>query len=119
MLQGGRAEAAILANWKIPGKMVKGMGGAMDLVAGSKRVVVVMTHNNEKDGGPKLIEKCTLPLTGLRCVHHLCTDLAWIDFTSDGPVLREIAPGTTVEEVQKKTGTKLIVPPGGVKEMKV
>ena len=74
----------------------------MDLVAGSKRVVVVMTHCNEKDGAPKLIEKCTLPLTGIRCVHHLCTDLAWIDFTSDGAVLKEIAPGTSVEDVVKK-----------------
>jgi 3-oxoacid CoA-transferase subunit B len=117
--RGETGDGTILANWKIPGKMVKGMGGAMDLVAGSKRVVVVMTHNNEKDGGPKLIEKCTLPLTGLRCVHHLCTDLAWIDFTSDGPVLREIAPGTTVDEVQKKTGTKLILDPKGVKVMGV
>ena len=68
---------------------------------------------------PKLIEKCTLPLTGIRCVHHLCTDLAWIDFTSDGPVLREVAPGVTVEEVVKKTGTKLILDPKGVNEMKV
>jgi 3-oxoacid CoA-transferase subunit B len=78
-----------------------------------------MTHNNEKDGGPKLIEKCSLPLTGIRCVHHLCTDLAWIDFTSDGPVLREVAPGVTPEEVQKRTGAKLIMDPKGVKPMAV
>src|SRR6266852_3611042 len=130
MIRGGHVDLTVLgalevdregnlANWKIPGKMVKGMGGAMDLVAGSKRVVVVMTHNNEKDGGPKLIEKCSLPLTGIKCVHHLCTDLAWIDFTNEGPVLREIAPGTTVDEVVKKTGTKLILDPKGVKVMGV
>jgi 3-oxoacid CoA-transferase subunit B len=128
MIRGGHVDLTVLgalevdregnlANWKIPGKMVKGMGGAMDLVAGSKRVIVVMTHCNEKDGAPKLLEKCSLPLTGIRCVHHLCTDLAWIDFTSDGPVLREVAPGISPEEVQKRTGTRLIVPREGVKTM--
>jgi 3-oxoacid CoA-transferase subunit B len=76
-----------------------------------------MTHNDEKDGGPKLLDKCTLPRHGDRCVHQLCTDLAWIDFTSDGPVLREVAPGVSVDEVVTKTGTKLILDPKGVKTM--
>jgi len=70
-----------------------------------------LDSNNEKDCGPKLIENCTLPPTGIRCVHRLCTDLAWIDFTSDGPVLREMAAGVSVDEVVKKTGTKLILDP--------
>jgi 3-oxoacid CoA-transferase subunit B len=97
-----------LANWKIPGKKVKGMGGAMDLVAGSKRVVVSMTHVN-RAGEPKILKECKLPLTGKTCVHRIITDLAVIDVTKDGLVLREIAPSTTIEEVIEKTEAELIV----------
>jgi len=128
MIRGGHIDLAILgalevsargdlANWLVPGKMVKGMGGGMDLVAGARRVVVMMEHAN-KEGKPKLLHQCTLPLTGKRCVSALCTDLAWIDITPDGPVLRELAPGATVEGVQKLTGPKLIVDPG-LRDMKV
>ena len=128
MIRGGHIDLAILgalevsehgdlANWVIPGKMVKGMGGGMDLVLGAKRVIVIMEHAN-KEGKPKLVKKCSLPLTGKRCVAAVCTDLAWIDFTPDGPVLRELAPGATVEGVQKLTEPKLIVAPD-VKTMKV
>ena len=121
MIRGGQIDLAILgafevtgegdlANWVIPGKMVKGMGGAMDLVLGAKRVIVIMDHAS-KDGKPKLLNKCSLPITGKRCVQAVCTDLAWIDITSDGLVLRELAPGVTVERVQELTQPKLIVPP--------
>jgi len=89
----------------------------MDLVVGAKRVIVIMEHAN-KEGKPKLLRQCSLPLTGKRCVSAVCTDLAWIDITPDGPVLRELAPGATVEGVQKLTEPKLIVDPA-VKTMAV
>jgi 3-oxoacid CoA-transferase len=126
MVRGGHVDLTILgalqvdregniANWMIPGKMMKGMGGAMDLVSGAKRVVVTMEHT-AKDGTPKILERCSLPLTGRRCVNVIVTDMAVIEITPEGPVLREIAPDTTVEAVRKATATELIVP-GDVKVM--
>src|SRR5436853_2521430 len=121
MIRGGHIDLSVLgamevdeegnlANWMVPGKVVKGMGGAMDLVAGARRVIIAMEHAT-KDGAPKILKKCTLPLTGLKVVNTIVTEMAYISVTPKGLVLDEVAQGMTPEDVQKATEARLIVSP--------
>ncbi len=106
-----------IANWKIPGRMVKGMGGAMDLVASADNIIVAMSHANKK-GASKLLPACTLPLTGVGCVKKIVTNMAVLDVGPDGFILREYAPGVTIEEIQEATAGRLVIP-DDVKEMEL
>ena len=120
MIRGGHVDLTVLgafevdvhgdiASWMVPGKLVKGMGGAMDLVAAARNIIVIMTHA-DKAGNSKLLEKCTLPLTGKGCIRRVLTDLAWLEIEDGAFVLRERAPGVSVEEIRSRTAGKLIVP---------
>ncbi len=121
MVRGGHLDATVLggmevsekgdlANWMIPGKMIKGMGGAGDIVVGAKHVIIMMDHCT-KDGTPKILKECSLPITGKKCVNLIVSDLAVLEVTPEGLLLREVAPGLTAEDVQKVTEPKLIVSP--------
>lgn len=128
MIRGGHVDFTVLgafevdvngniASWMIPGKLIKGMGGAMDLVAGAKNIIVTMTHT-DKRGNPKLLNACTLPLTGVNCITRIITDLAVLEVDNGAFVLKERAPGVPVDEIREKTGGKLVVPQGVI-EMQI